>query len=483
LGIWANASSGDYSSPEISMNLVSGGGGSSVSLGSSTPSDEVRLNNPSGTNVNLTNSTWTPITFTSEEYDSNNMHSTSSNTSRITFQKAGTYNIESMVRFNGVSTAGQRDAKIVRNSPTTCTGDEIGYAITNAAGTGSTLLPLSTTERFNAGDYIELCAYQSSGGTITADGGTYPGASTSLTATIQSGGTGSTGTLQQAYDNSANPATIQVGSGKPFVIQAASGTSDTNLFQINKSDGTNILTVDTTNAKITLGTASATPVLLVLGTKNTTGDPTCTSGAIYYNSATSQSKVCINGGWTAVGVPRVNSLPSTPSDGDEVYYVADATNGVVWHLRYNSGSASAYKWEYLGGGPLYAEVNTEEATATTGAWVDLTTVGPSITLPLAGDYDFHWGAIAEWTGAGGSAGIAAAGISIGATDPSLSGNPNNPDVAVFRGAAANQWSSVDRQRRKTVSSASTVAKVRYYTNNLNGDWGSRWLSIVPVRVN
>ncbi len=48
----------------------------------------------------------------------------------------------------------------------------------------------------------------------------------------------------------------------------------------------------------------------------------------------------------------VTALPSSPTDGMEVYYVANSANRTIWHLRYNSSSPSAYKWEFLGGSPL-----------------------------------------------------------------------------------------------------------------------------------
>src|SRR4051812_22380129 len=68
---------------------------------------------------------------------------------------------------------------------------------------------------------------------------------------------------------------------------------------------------------------------------------------------------------------RVTSLPVSPVDGQEVYYVADATNGVLWHLRYNAASASAYKWEFVGGSPL--ESSSASNAQTTGGGTFFTT--------------------------------------------------------------------------------------------------------------
>jgi hypothetical protein len=87
-------------------------------------------------------------------------------------------------------------------------------------------------------------------------------------------------------------------------------------------------------------------------------------------------------------IPVVTALPSSPADGDEVYLqtAAMATDGAMWHLRYRAASSSAYKWEFIGGPRLYGRVQTNEA-CTSSTYAALATPGPSIVLPLAGDYD------------------------------------------------------------------------------------------------
>lgn len=87
-----------------------------------------------------------------------------------------------------------------------------------------------------------------------------------------------------------------------------------------------------------------------------------------------------------VYVPQlVTSLPGTPADGQEVYYVADAANGVLWHLRYRAAASGSFKWEYLGGTELYAANDASVTGITSAAYIAPT--GPmALTLPLAGDY-------------------------------------------------------------------------------------------------
>lgn len=82
--------------------------------------------------------------------------------------------------------------------------------------------------------------------------------------------------------------------------------------------------------------------------------------------------------------PLVGALPGSPTDGQECYFLADATAGIVWHLRYRAASASANKWELVGGDPLVSGPLGSLTTAS-AALVALTG-GPSVTVPLAGEY-------------------------------------------------------------------------------------------------
>jgi hypothetical protein len=94
----------------------------------------------------------------------------------------------------------------------------------------------------------------------------------------------------------------------------------------------------------------------------------------------------IEAGIASLSAPAPSTTPpGSPADGDIWYFPADATNGVIWQFRYNAGSASAYKWEFVGGSQLVGFVATEEGTTST-TYVALATAGPSVTLPRAGDY-------------------------------------------------------------------------------------------------
>lgn len=95
------------------------------------------------------------------------------------------------------------------------------------------------------------------------------------------------------------------------------------------------------------------------------------------------------------GPPLVTSLPSTPYDGQEVYYLASATDGVAWHLRYRAATAGAYRWSFVGGAELAVYNDTTAGPLPDSQWVDLAT--GAITAPLAGRYTIRWGAYLSLT--------------------------------------------------------------------------------------
>jgi hypothetical protein len=253
------------------------------------------------------------------------------------------------------------------------------------------------------------------------------------------------------------------------------GVSISGNLNVTSSTGTLLMAADGNNMTITLGAPSATPVLLVLGNKNTSGDPSCTTGALYYNSNTNQFRACQNGGWGTLALTPAytGSLPGSPYDGQEVYYQADAANGVIWHLRYNAGSASAYKWEYLGGGPLLARVSSSETT--TGTDVDLTTVGPSVSVPLNGDYLVRYGSILGNANVNGTA--QAYVYFNGSSDHSDGGIANTGS-----GSVAPLVSATGERTALSVN-AGTVKLSYWSSGGFTSTFQNRWISITPIRLN
>lgn len=181
-------------------------------------------------------------------------------------------------------------------------------------------------------------------------------------------------------------------------------------------------------------------------------------------------------------IPVVASLPSNPYNGQEIYYEADATNGVYWHLIYRALKAdgtsdgSSYKWHCVGGSPLYVEVqpvNVETTTSTT--YTTLTTAGPSITAPLAGDYDVTIGCASENSNSNTSANMS---YQVGAATAV-------DDDCVLHSNGTNGWAfaAMARPRRKTALSAATALSARYKAPNAGvASFKARWMSVLPVRV-
>lgn len=119
---------------------------------------------------NVPNGTWTMISCDSTLVDTDGQHSNSINNSRFTCQVAGWYSVSGAIGFNTSST-GARGASIYKN----------GSALTTASG-GLTaasnvvhIAPISEVlVQLNVGDYIELAAWQGSGGVLgTAIGTQY----------------------------------------------------------------------------------------------------------------------------------------------------------------------------------------------------------------------------------------------------------------------------------------------------------------------
>lgn len=170
----------------------------------------------------------------------------------------------------------------------------------------------------------------------------------------------------------------------------------------------------------------------------------------------------------------VTSLPGSPYDGQEIFYLADSTNGVVWHLKYRSASASAYKWEFIGGSSLVGRADVVRTLTNQTTYANLPTDPISVSLPaLAGDYD-----------------ITIEG-DIGLTSPGF--NNVYLSYAVGATAASDNWAAnialtgtgaslVKTTRHTAVAASSAIAEKGRTTGNFAGNYAFRRLIIRPVRV-
>jgi hypothetical protein len=102
------------------------------------------------------------IPLNQESYDTHGFHDNTTNPSRFTCQKAGTYMIVGLVSFAANAT-GNRDAGIWVNQAYIA-----GYNRLLAQSSGSTSVPVSGIAKLSVGDYVELWGRQYSGGSLDA---------------------------------------------------------------------------------------------------------------------------------------------------------------------------------------------------------------------------------------------------------------------------------------------------------------------------
>lgn len=174
--------------------------------------------------------------------------------------------------------------------------------------------------------------------------------------------------------------------------------------------------------------------------------------------------------------PVVTALPSSPVHGQECLFQtsAMATAGVSpWRLRYNANSSSSYKWEVISAIPLHSEVGTNFTTTSTSQVA--ITGGPSITLPLAGDYDCQWGGRVYNTNA------------VGAScqlilNGSVAGSMSLTDT--YQGQAGTVTSVASNVTRRVRATGLAIQTLALYAlvNGGTGNFEQRWLSVTPIRV-
>lgn len=174
----------------------------------------------------------------------------------------------------------------------------------------------------------------------------------------------------------------------------------------------------------------------------------------------------------APSIPFVSTLPGSPVDGQVCAYVADAASGVVWFLEYRSADASSYKWNCIGGGQLYANVDTQQTLSGAGPG-DLTTVGPQITVPLAGEYMIQGGGWILVTVAGSTATIY---VKNGAATPS------SEIVGQHSAQSVNSGILSTGSYKITVASAATNVRLQYASTGTGAQFGKRQISARPIRV-
>ena len=173
--------------------------------------------------------------------------------------------------------------------------------------------------------------------------------------------------------------------------------------------------------------------------------------------------------------------PSNPSDGDIWIATGVDSNGTIWQFRYNLGSSSSYKWEFLGGPPMIATV-ASASTLDSASYTDPTsgTTGPAIALTRPGDYLISGVATGQInTAAADTIGVAYA-LSGGTTYSAA-----DVDGAIHLANDGQMNTTLCfAERLHTGLGANTTVTMKYRNANTNASsqWTGRRLLVLPVRV-
>lgn len=116
-------------------------------------------------NQAIATGTVTVLAFDSETFDTDTIHDTVTNNSRLTAKTAGRYRITASAEFAANAT-GVRSLLLRTNGTTTTIG---AVRVPNAGAADVTIVECTTTWTFSVNDYVEVFAYQTSGGNLNVN--------------------------------------------------------------------------------------------------------------------------------------------------------------------------------------------------------------------------------------------------------------------------------------------------------------------------
>jgi Carbohydrate-binding module family 5/12 len=182
-------------------------------------------------------------------------------------------------------------------------------------------------------------------------------------------------------------------------------------------------------------------------------------------------------------VSYATTLPASPVDQQEAILVDSLTAPTYrWRFRYNAGSASTYKWEYIGGTPATSYIEASESVPST-SYTELTTVGPSVTVPRAGEYDIEFW---MWVQIGAQTGWVTVSAAVAVNSlPNWTSPICQPFANVYNQAGI-QYLTTSAFARTTITAAGSILKPGYAIVSMSGTGaptvGRRRLVVTPVRV-
>ncbi len=123
--------------------------------------------------TSLASSTWTNMLFVSEEYDTGTLHSTATNTGRLTITDAGLYQVTASVNLNYHTSSKNCGLMLRKNAAASDSGGTLLSTVTGPLSTNAfiaTGIQLHMQVRLAAADYVELFVLQDSGGALVLKG-------------------------------------------------------------------------------------------------------------------------------------------------------------------------------------------------------------------------------------------------------------------------------------------------------------------------
>lgn len=115
--------------------------------------------------ISIPHNTHTTLTFNTNRWDTNGMHSTVTNTSRITINTAGLYTVTANVAWASAAGNTTRLLRVVLNGANWIVADQDDNSF------GVMVQSVTTTYKFAVGDFIEAAVYQFSGAALNVNVG------------------------------------------------------------------------------------------------------------------------------------------------------------------------------------------------------------------------------------------------------------------------------------------------------------------------
>lgn len=174
---------------------------------------------------------------------------------------------------------------------------------------------------------------------------------------------------------------------------------------------------------------------------------------------------------SAGGAGYGTALPGSPTDGDQ-FILVDSTSAPTysWLLRYVSAKSSN-KWIFIGGTPIQDEVATAEATSSTGSYIALATAGPSIAVPVAGDYIVTLGCTH----------VTATSQTTAFMSYDIGGTGAVDADGVQGSVGSGQEVSISRVKKKAGLTAVTLT-AKYKSVGANGTYQERFINLLPIAI-